>query len=153
MNHEDHENLRPIKSISHKMTNDYKHSALTKQIIGIFYDVYNTLGYGFLEKVYENAFALRLRQVGFDVQQRVPITVYFDGVIVGEYYADLIVNGLIILELKAVKALTEAHEAQLLNYLQATTYEVGLLFNFGPKPDFTRKAYDNDRKTYIQSQK
>jgi GxxExxY protein len=134
------------------MPKDYKHSKLTKQIIGIFYDVYNVLGYGFLEKVYENAMAMRLRQAGFKVQQQLPINVIFDGIIVGEYYADLVVNEKIILELKAVKALTDAHEAQLLNYLQATTYEVGLLFNFGPEPKFKRKAYNNDRKTYLESQ-
>jgi GxxExxY protein len=133
------------------MPKDYKHSKLTKQIIGIFYDVYNILGYGFLEKVYENAMAMRLRQAGFKVQQQMPINVLFDGVIVGEYYADLVVNEKIILELKAVKELSNVHEAQLLNYLQATSYEVGLLFNFGPEPKFRRKAYNNDRKTYLKS--
>ena len=127
----------------------YKHSELTKQIIGIFYDVYNILGYGFLEKVYENALAMRLRQAGYDVQQQVPINVYFDGVIVGEYYADLVVDNKIIIELKAVKTLSEAHKAQLLNYLLATKYEVGLLLNFGPEPKVIRKAYNNSRKKEI----
>ena len=124
----------------------YKHGDLTKQIIGIFYDVYNVLGYGFLEKVYENALAIRLRKAGFTVAQQQPITVYFDGQVVGEYFADLVVNDLVILELKAVKELTEAHEAQLVNYLKATPYEVGLLLNFGLEPQVVRKAYDNRRK-------
>ena len=127
----------------------YKHGDLTKQIIGIFYDVYGILGYGFLEKVYENAMAIRLREAGFAVVQQQPIKVYFDGVVVGEYFADLVVNDLIILELKAVKELAEAHEAQLINYLKATPYEVGLLLNFGPKPQVIRKVYDNRRKNGI----
>ena len=124
----------------------YKHGDLTKQIIGVFYDVYNALGYGFLERVYENALAIRLRKAGFTVTQQQPITVTFDGQIVGEYFADLVVNVLVILELKAVKELTEAHETQLINYLHATPYEVGLLLNFGPEPQVVRKAYDNRRK-------
>ena len=130
----------------------YKHNALTKQIIGIFYEVYNILGYGFLESVYENALALRLREAGFTVAQQAPIKVYFDGVVVGEYYADLVVNDLGILELKAVKELADAHEAQLLNYLKATPHEVGLLLNFGPKPQIVRKAYDNSRKPALRRQ-
>ena len=128
----------------------YKHSDLTKQIIGIFYAVYNALGYGFLEKVYENALLIRLQKAGFTVAQQQPIKVYFDGQVVGEYFADLVVNGLIILEIKAVQALTEAHEAQLINYLKATPYEVGLLLNFGPKPQVVRKAYDNRRKPLLK---
>ena len=129
----------------------YKHGDLTKQIIGIFYDVYNVLGYGFLEKVYENALAIRLREAGFDVTQQQPIAVTFDGQVVGEYFADLVVNDLVILELKAVKELGEAHEAQLINYLHATPYEVGLLLNFGPKAQVVRKAYDNRRKRIERS--
>ena len=125
---------------------NYKHTALTKQIIGIFYEVYNTLGHGFLEKVYENATALRLRKAGFNVTQQQPIRVFFDGEMIGEYFADLVVNDLIIVELKAAKDLAEEHEAQLLNYLKASEYEVGLLFNFGPRPKFSRKAYDNSNK-------
>ena len=124
----------------------YKHSNLTKQIIGIFYDVYNILGYGFLEKVYENSLAIRLQKAGLTVDQQKPIKVYFDGQVVGEYFADLVVNDLIILEVKAVQKLAEEHEAQLINYLKATTYEVGLLLNFGPEPQVVRKAYDNRRK-------
>ncbi len=123
-----------------------KHSDLTKKIIGIFYDVYNELGYGFSEKVYENAIAIRLRKLGLIVKQQVPITVYFDGQVVGAYVADLWVNDVVLLELKAVRKLTPAHEAQLLNYLKATDIEVGLVLNFGPKAEFIRKVLDNVRK-------
>lgn len=128
----------------------YKHVELTKRIIGVFYDVYNALGWGFLEKVYENALILRLRTCGLKAVQQKPITVYFDGCVVGEYFADVVVDDLILLELKTVEALGPDHEAQLLNYLRATRYEVGLLLNFGPKPKVIRKAFDNDHKTSLQ---
>jgi GxxExxY protein len=128
------------------MTKPYKHSTLTRQIIGIFYDVYNVLGYGFLESVYENALAIRLDASGLYVTQQEPINVHFDVVLVGQYYVDLVVNNRVIIELKAVKELADAHRAQLLNYLKATPYEVGLLLNFGPDPQVVRKAYENDRK-------
>jgi GxxExxY protein len=124
----------------------YKHSELTQKIVGIFFDVYRTLGYGFLEKVYQNALAIRLRKAGFEVVQHRPIQVCFDGEIVGEYVADLVVDDTVILELKTVKELLDEHHAQLLNYLKATAHEVGLLLNFGPKPQVVRKAYDNARK-------
>lgn len=125
---------------------EYRHRELTQQIIGSFYDVYNALGFGFLEKVYENALALRLRKVGLTVHQQQPISVYFDGVIVGEYFADLVVEDAVILELKTAKEITKEHEAQLVNYLKATQYEVGLILNFGRKPAVKRKAFDNRRK-------
>ena len=125
-----------------------KYEGLTKQIIGAFYTVYNALGYGFLEKVYENALAIELRQIGLHVDCQRPIHVHYRGLVVGEYYADLLVEDRVIVELKAVRALGQEHEAQLLNYLNATRYEVGLLLNFGPKPQVKRKVYDNDRKTY-----
>ena len=123
-----------------------KHAALTDRIIGAFFTVYNRLGYGFTEKVYENALALELRKLGLQVEQQKPIKVYYDGQVVGEYFADIVVNGAVILELKAVRRFLKEHEAQLLNYLKATTVEVGMLLNFGPKSDFRRKVYDNDRK-------
>jgi GxxExxY protein len=119
-----------------------KHRALTETVIHAFYEVYNTLGYGFLEKVYENALTHELRKGGLTVVQQAPIKVYYDGAVVGEYFADLLVNDLIILELKAVETLAPAHEAQLLNYLRATRYEVGLILNFGPKAQIRRKIYD-----------
>ncbi len=124
----------------------FKHTASTDKIINTFYTVYNTLGYGFLEKVYRNAMALELGKQGLAVCVEKPICVYYDGVIVGEYFADLVVGEVVIVELKAVRQLADEHEAQLLNYLKATTYEVGLLLNFGPKPEIKRKAFDNSRK-------
>jgi GxxExxY protein len=128
-------------------TASFAHVELTKEIIGKFYHVYNELGYGFLEKVYENALAISLRKSRLTVTQQFPIDVYFEGEIVGKYDADLVVNDTIIVELKAARALDPAHEAQLLNYLKATRYEVGLLLNFGAqKAELKRKAFSNERK-------
>lgn len=112
---------------------------LTKQIIGAFYDVYNGLGPGFLERVYENALAFELRERGLKVQQQFPIVVRYKGVVVGDYFADLLVEECILIELKAVDALCDAHTAQLLNYLKATDSPIGLLFNFGPEPELRRR--------------
>ncbi|MBU0512868.1 MAG: GxxExxY protein [Chloroflexi bacterium] len=123
-----------------------KHSDLTEKIIGAFFDVYNEIGYGFSEKVCENALAIRLRKLGLVVQQQIPITVYFEGQVVGNYIADLLIDNLVMVELKAIRELTEEHEAQLLSYLKATEIEVGLLLNFGPKAEFERKVFDNERK-------
>jgi GxxExxY protein len=123
-----------------------KHEQLTEQIIKGFYTVYRALGYGFLEKVYENSLAIELRKMRLEVVQQAEIKVYYAGVVVGEYYADLLVADAVIVEVKAVRALLKEHEAQLLNYLKATPYEVGLLLNFGPKPEIKRKVYDNERK-------
>jgi GxxExxY protein len=124
----------------------YKHKDVTDKIINAFYAVYNTLGYGFLEKVYRNALTIELGKHGLPVQPEAPIEVYYDGRIVGEYFADLVVGEVVLVELKATHSLAEAHVAQLLNYLKATPYEVGLLFNFGPQPEIKRKAFDNSRK-------
>lgn len=121
------------------------HRALTEKIIGTFYDVYNELGYGFLEKVYENALAYELRHRGFEVKQQYAIDVYYRDLVVGHYVADLIVNEQVVLELKVVKELTIAHNNQLYNYLKATDIEVGLLLNFGTRPKFVRRAYSNER--------
>ncbi len=115
-------------------------------IIKAFYKVYNALGYGFLEKVYRNALVIELRKLGLEVIPEARIRVYYEGEVVGEYFADLLVAGVVIVELKAMKSLLEEHEAQLLNYLKATPYEVGPLLNFGPKPEIKRKAFDNSRK-------
>lgn len=123
---------------------NFKHKDLTDKIIKAFYKVYNSLGYGFLEKVYEN---VELEQMGLEVEQQKPIEVFYNGSAVGEYYADLIVEGLVILELESSEALDAAHEAQLLNYLKATQIEVGLLLNFGQKPSFPRKVFSNQRKS------
>ncbi len=119
---------------------------ITSKIIGAFYKVYNTLGYGFLEKVYENSFKIELLKLGFKVEQQKNIRVLYEGFEVGDYFADLIVDDIIILELKAAENLCEEHEAQLLNYLKATDKEVGLLFNFGKEAKFVRKVFSNENK-------
>jgi GxxExxY protein len=127
-----------------------KHGEITDRILNAFFKkVYHQLGHGFLEKVYENALALELKSEGLVVQQQMRIPVFYQGVPVGEYYADLVVADKVIVELKAHEMLTDADEAQLLNYLRATPYEVGLLLNFGPRPDFKRRVYDNSRKNML----
>ena len=125
---------------------DFKHSELTEKIINIFYRVYNKLGYGFLEKVYENAMMIELKKEGILAIAQVPIKVLYDNEIIGEYYADILVDDKVIVEIKAARQLAEEHEAQLLNYLKATEIEVGLLLNFGFKPEIKRKAFNNLRK-------
>lgn len=124
----------------------YKHQETTQKIIKAFYRVYNNLGYGFLEKVYENAMMIELRKQGIDAVQQSRIDVYYEAEIVGDYFADLLVDGKVLVELKAANQIAADHEAQLLNYLKATQNEVGLILNFGPKPQIARKIYDNDRK-------
>jgi len=130
----------------------YKHSELTEQIIGAFYVVYSKLGYGFLEDVYVKALVIELKKRGLIPNTEKPIEVYYEGQLIGKYYADIIVNDLVILELKSVKILVIEHEAQLLNYLKATPYEVGLLLNFGPKPETKRRSFDNSRKEWWLAQ-
>ncbi|MBU2506363.1 MAG: GxxExxY protein [Bacteroidetes bacterium] len=122
------------------------HEELTRKIIGAFYKVYNTLGYGFLEKVYENSLKIELTSSGFKIEQQKNIKVFYEGYDVGDYFADLIVNDLVIIELKAADAICEEHEAQLLNYLKATDKEVGLLFNLGKEAKFIRKVFSNENK-------
>ncbi len=123
------------------------HRTITDKILHTFYKVvYPELGYGFLEKVYENALQIALQDSGMQVQAQAKIDVYFHGQVVGEYFADLLVENAVIVELKAVSQLAYEHEAQLLNYLRTTSYEVGLLLNFGPKPEFRRKVYENSWK-------
>ncbi len=124
----------------------YLHEALTNQIIGAFYRVYNELGFGFLEKVYENALMLALKDVGLKGGSQYPIKVFFNGQTVGEYFADIVVEEKVIIEIKALKRLQPEHESQLLNYLKATRIEVGLLLNFGPKPEIKRRVFANARK-------
>jgi GxxExxY protein len=122
---------------------NYKHQDITEGIIRAFYKVYNTLGYGFLEKVYENALYHELTKMGFVVEKQKKIRVLYDGIQVGDYCADLIVNHLVIIEVKAAEGLVIEHEYQLINYLKATDKEVGLLLNFGKKPQFKRKIFSN----------
>lgn len=125
---------------------DYKHEGLTEKIIAIFYRVYNKLGYGFLEKVYGNAMMIEFKKDGIQATAQAAIQVVYDGEVIGEYFADIMVEDKVILEIKATKNLAVEHEAQLLNYLKATDIEVGLLLNFGPKPEIRRKIFDNTRK-------
>lgn len=114
---------------------------LTKRVIGIAYEVSNILGSGFVEKVYENSFFHLLRKNKIDVIQQYPIKVLFDGVIVGEFYADLLVEEKVLIELKAVSELTDEHLAQALNYLRATGFPTGLLINFGKPKIQIRRLY------------
>ena len=127
-----------------------QYQQLTKQIIGSFYSTYNELGYGFREKVYENALSIELTTAGLRDTQQHPIKVYFRGQEIGEYYADLLVEEQVLVEIKANKILVADNEAQLLNYLKATHIEVGLLFNFGAKPEFKRKYFSNARKGHLK---
>jgi GxxExxY protein len=122
------------------------HSDLTEKIIGVFYDVYNELGHGFLESTYAEALTVALEESGLAAVREVPVPVWFRGKKVGQYYADLIVNGVVLLELKAARTLESSHEAQLLHYLRATEVEVALLLNFGLRPQFRRLLFDNARK-------
>ncbi len=123
-----------------------KHSELTGKILGAFFQVHKELGYGFSEKVYENALAILLTELGLKVVPQEHLHVYYHGQKVGEYIADLVVNDVVLLELKAAEKIIEDHAAQLLNYLKATNIEVGLVLNFGPTAEFRRKVYDNERK-------
>jgi GxxExxY protein len=125
---------------------DFKYNDLTEKIISVFYKVYNRLGYGFLEKVYENALMIELRKEKIPCVVQAPIKVLYENETIGEYYADILVDNKVIVEIKAAKSLAEEHEAQLLNYLKATNIEVGLLLNFGNKPEIKRKVFDNKRK-------
>lgn len=124
----------------------FPHQELTKQIIGIYYHVYNELGYGFLEKVYHNAFAIELATRGYKIEKHKKVNVFYKNEIVGEYISDILVEEKLIIELKCVEYLIEAHECQLINYLRATDCEVGLVLNFGKDPQFIRKIFTNDLK-------
>jgi GxxExxY protein len=128
------------------MENEYLFQDLTAEIIRCFYTVYNKLGYGFLGKVYEKDLKFELEKAGFQVERQKPINVYYETELVGEYYADLLVENKVIIELKASVAMCEEHENQLINYLKATEVEVGLLLNFGKKPEIKRKAFSNSNK-------
>ncbi|TCZ74436.1 GxxExxY protein [Flaviaesturariibacter aridisoli] len=125
---------------------NFKHRELTSKILKAFYTVYNRLGYGFLEKVYENALVIELRKMGLRCEQQVPITVYYEGEVVGNFRADVLVEGIVIVELKAAVNLCAGDEAQLVHYLRATEIEVGLLLGFCEKPDTKRRVFENFRK-------
>jgi len=123
-----------------------KHDALTEKLIGNFYALYNDLGHGFLESVYQKGYALLLVEQGIRYQEQVPICISYHGHNLGDFRADLVVESIVLVEFKAVRALEQAHERQTFNYLKASDIEVGLLFNFGPRAQFRRLLLDNDRK-------
>ncbi len=127
-----------------------KHQDVTDRVIAAFYDVYNALGWGFVEKVYQKAMAHELRKRGVQVNSQEKIDVFYDGICVGEFYADMLVEGCVIVELKAVENVLPDHEVQLVNYLKATTVDVGLLLNFGRKPLIRRKIFETARKITSQ---
>ena len=126
---------------------EFIHKNITDKIIKAFYNVYNTLGYGFLEKVYENSMLLELTEVGLSSQKQYPIDVYYKEKLVGSYFADLMVEEKVIVELKAAETICEEHEFQLINYLKATGIEIGLLLNFGKEPQFKRKIFTNNPRS------
>lgn len=129
--------------------NNFKYSDITEKILRAFFNVYNRLGYGFIEKVYENAMLIELIKLNLNAVKQSPAKIYYDNVLVGDYFADIVVEDKVIVELKAVEALCTEHEVQLVNYLKATEIEVGLLLNFGKKPQYKRrvltKEYRNKR--------
>ena len=124
----------------------YLHGGLTERIIRCFFEVYNRLGFGFLEKVYERAMMIELAEEGLTARCQSSVVVYYKEEQVGDYFADIIVQDTIIVELKATEGVAEEHELQLINYLKATDLEIGLLLNFGKKPEVRRKIFTNDRK-------
>jgi GxxExxY protein len=128
------------------MNTDLKHGLVTDQILQVFYDVYNELGHGFLESVYHRSLVLALESTGLKVCSQVGIPVWFRGQQVGNFIADLLVENCVLLELKAARSLVSSHHAQLRIYLKATEIEVGLLLNFGERPEFKRVIFDNLKK-------
>jgi GxxExxY protein len=136
------------RSEENQQSETFRYADVTGRVIGVFYDVYNELGHGFLESVYQKAMEVALEQAGLSVGSQVSVPVWFRGRQVGDFVADLLIEDVVLLELKAARALEPAHESQLLNYLRATPIEVGLLLNFGPKPQVKRLIYDNPRKSH-----
>jgi len=130
---------------------NFLHSEITDLILKAYYQVYNKLGFGFLEKVYENALMIELKRLNLKCERQKPITVNYDGIDIGEYFADIIVNDCVIIELKAAENLCPEHEAQLVNYLKATEIEVGLLLNFGKEPKFKRRVLTSEYKNLNKS--
>jgi GxxExxY protein len=128
------------------------HKSITDKILKVYYEVYNELGYGFLEKVYQNAMYFELKSLGYKVEAQKQIKVYYKKQLVGEYYSDLLVEDKVIVELKSTELLMNAHVAQIINYLKGTSVEVGLLLNFGEQPEFKRFIYTNDRKINLKNQ-
>ena len=129
------------------------HRNITEAILKVYYEVYNELGSGFLEKVYQNAMYFELKERGYQVEAQKQIKVYFKKQLVGEYFSDLLVEDKVIVELKATEVLMNVHMAQIMNYLKATEIEVGLLLNFGEEPEFKRVIYTNDKKNNLKNQR
>ena len=123
-----------------------KHAELTETIIGVFFDVYNELGFGFLKSVYRKSLQFALREKNLKVDAEVAVPVFFRGINVGDFRADLVVNDCVLLELKTAETIIIAHEAQVLTYLRATSLEIRLILNFGPKAQVRRLLFDNDCK-------
>lgn len=128
------------------------HQSITNTILKVYYEVYNELGHGFLEKVYQNAMYFELKARGLKVESQKEIKVYFKQQLVGEYYSDLIVENKVIIEHKATEVLMNAHVAQTINYLKATPIEIGMLLNFGSEPEFKRLIYTNNKKSNLRNQ-
>ena len=122
---------------------DYKYSDITSKVMKAFFKVYNSLGFGFLERVYENAMFIELNNMGLNVEKQKRLVVYYENQQIGNYFADFLIEEKVIIELKAVERLVEEHELQIINYLRATDLEVGLILNFGKKPEFKRKIFTN----------
>src|SRR5690606_12501533 len=131
--------------------NNYLYSEITNLIIKAFYNVYNKLGYGFLERVYENAMMIELIRLGLKAEKQKQLKVFYDQFEIGEYYADILVNDCVIVELKAAEAICPEHEAQLVNYLKASDIEVGLVLNFGKEPKFKRRVLTSEFKNHKKS--
>jgi GxxExxY protein len=131
--------------------NNYLHSEITDLIIKAFYNVYNKIGYGFLERVYENAMMIELSRLGLKAEKQKQLKVFYDEFEIGAYFADIIVNDIVIVELKAAEAICPEHEAQLVNYLKATDIEVGLVLNFGKEPKFNRRVLTSEFKNHKKS--
>ncbi len=127
---------------------ELRYAPTTKRLIGLFFDVYHELGHGFLESVYEAAFAVALEESGLKFERQKPLTVWFRGRLVGTFRADAVVEDAVLVELKAARVLGPPHEAQLLNYLKATNLTVGLIFNFGPRPKFLRRVVEDRREKH-----
>ncbi|PYR60894.1 MAG: GxxExxY protein [Acidobacteria bacterium] len=127
------------------------HRALTDRVLAVFYQVHRELGGGFLEKVYHRALVIALREAGLRVAEHVPVVVWFRGQLIGDFIADIVVEDVLLLEIKAVANIEGKHNAQALNYLRGSDLELGFVLNFGPSPQFQRLIYTNDRKLRLPS--
>ena len=128
------------------MDGELLHADITRRVLVTFFDVYNELGAGFLESIYQGALVRALSAGQLHVDREVPIDVFFRHEVIGRYYADLVVENRVVVEIKAMRAIIPEHRAQLLHYLRSTAMEVGLLLNFGPRPQFQRLVYSNQLK-------